>query len=591
MNKTLVFDIETHDARQLYTMPPEQFVRLIGYKWLDDSEVTITTNLQEIREQLLSARCIIGHNIHSFDLPAVFGINSDIPIQLADAGRVYDTWTHAALVNPSPSEFTNRNGRRSSGHSNPIGHAKMWNGLDEQAFQLGVVGKTNDLKALSKEFGGFGEIPIDEPRFIDYLKGDVLASQRVAEELLKLGPLDDYALREQRIESRKAAISANGLRVDKVAAEKRVAALSLRKEEILTNLSEQYGFPREGKNPWASKLGKEAILKALGDAGITPVTRPLWPRSDRTGDLSLGGKILIDLTKGTEAEELGSVLAELKGQRSLAQLALDSMHADGFVHPQITMLQRSGRWSTTDPGLTIWTARGEGSVEKSYFLPDADDEVLLEIDYSNADARIVAALSGDKKYAERFEPGADGHMINAIAAWGEKEVAKDPVGYRQKAKPLGHGWSYGGGAKKLSAQTGVPLEDAKTFCQGMAKTYTRLVGWQRRVRDEAHHNGYVENEWGRRMPVESDRIYTQAPALMGQSGTREIVCNSLLQMPIPILRKCKGNIHDALLFSVKASSFDRAKEGLVALMTTRFKGLDFPVEAGSPGSNWYEAGH
>jgi hypothetical protein len=28
---TLFFDIETHEAKQLYTMPPEQFVRLIGY--------------------------------------------------------------------------------------------------------------------------------------------------------------------------------------------------------------------------------------------------------------------------------------------------------------------------------------------------------------------------------------------------------------------------------------------------------------------------------------------------------------------------------------------------------------------------------
>lgn len=592
MTKTLFFDIETHGAEHLYTMPPEQFVRLIGYKFAGDEDVTITRDIEEIKTHILAARWIIGHNIHSFDLPALFGIHSDIPLQLSDEGRVYDTWTHAALVNPAPADYVNRHGvRRAGGKDNPVGHAKAWNGLDEQAFQLGVIGKTDDLKALAKEFGGYGDIPVDDERYIKYLKGDVLATERLAKELLRLGGLDDYAMREQRIEARKAAISANGLRVDQAVATARVEGLRVRREKILNKLEETYGFPTEGKSPWATIAGKEAILSAFKAAGVTPESRPDWPRSARTGDLSLGGKILIDVTKGTEAEELGQALAELKGQRSLAQLALDSTHSDGFVHPQITMLQRSGRWSTTDPGLTIWTARGEGSVEKSYFLPDNDDEVLLEIDYSNADARIVAALSGDKKYAERFEPGADGHMINAIAAWGQAVVDTDPAGYRQKAKPLGHGWSYGGGFKKLSAQAGVPLQDAKTFCEGMKKAYPTLVAWQNEARREGRSTGAVVNAWGRRMPVEPGREYTQAPALQGQSGTREIVCDALLRMPYEVLRCCKGNIHDALLFSVPRASWERARNYLVKLMSTTFKGLEFPVEAGPPGSNWYEAGH
>src|SRR5699024_5722847 len=135
--------------------------------------------------------------------------------------------------------------------------------------------------------------------------------------------------------------------------------------------------------------------------------------------LSMKGSVLRELTKDTAAADLGQALAELKGQRSLAQLALDSLHPDGFVHPDITMLQRSGRWSTTEPGLTIWGSRTEElAYEKSYFIPDNEDECLLEIDYSNADARVVAWLSGDRKYAERFEPGADGHLINAWTAWG-----------------------------------------------------------------------------------------------------------------------------------------------------------------------------
>ena len=605
---TLVFDIETHDADLLYTTEPDEFVRLIGYKWVGEDDVVLTTSLVEIREQILMADTVIGHNINSFDLPAVFGVDSDIPLELAMQGRVFDTWTHAVLVHPAPYQYVDRYGKNAI--ADKPERMKKWFGLDEQAHQLGVPGKTHDLRELAYEFGdpnlkkaerikdGFGKIPLDDPRYREYLTGDVLASEVVARELLKLGPLNDYALREQEIEARKAVIQANGFRVDVDAAESRVDELAVRREDIMDMLEEKYGFPTEGKAPWRTTEGKEAILAALKDHGITEKTRKDWPRT-ASGALSLGGKVLADLTKGTAAEELGTALAELMGQRSLAQLALDSMHSDGFVHPDITMLQRSGRWSTTKPGLTIWTARGPGAVEKRYFIADDDTEVLIGIDYSNADARIVAALSGDKKYAERFEPGADGHLINAIAAWGrDKVLASDAAKsmYRQKGKPLGHGWSYGGRPKTLSKQTGVPFEDAKQFCDGMDATFYVLVMWQNRVR-KAAHSGFVVNDWGRRMPVEKGREFTQAPALHGQSGTREIMCDALLRMPVHVLRRVKAQIHDELIFSVPRATWEKWRDYLVGLMSTTFRPahggqeIDFPVGVGAAAENWYEATH
>ncbi len=666
--RTVTFDVETHESGLLYTLPPEEFVRVMGYKYADEPDVRFTTDIEEMRSILLNARMVVGHNIHAFDLPAVFGVYSEIPVKLSDAGKTMDTWTHAVLVNPAPFEYINRKGQKALGDT-PEKMAK-WFSLDEQAYQLGVPGKTADLGELALEFGdpglpkhkrivdGYGKIPTDDPRFLNYLKGDVLAAELVARRLLDKGPLNDYAMREQRIAARAAVISANGFRIDVEAAEQRVLQLEARKDDILYSLEEKYGLPTAGDAPWDTNEGKLAIMAALADYGITPKTRPDWPKTpvwDKKKDylakakakvaklredsqkwydeihsgtlpersikarrgwiekatheatrlmkepvpphfgLSFGGKELIALTAGTEAEDLGQALAELKGQRSLAQLALDSMHPDGFAHPRITMLQRSGRWSTTKPGLTVWTARGPGAVEKEYFLPDSDDEVLIEIDYSNADARGVAAMSGDRLYAQRFEPGADGHMINAIAAWGEDVVKTDPKRYRQMAKPLGHGWNYGGRANKLSKQTGVPLEEAKKFVSGMDKTYAKLISWQNKVRSEAQR-GYVINPWGRKMFVDKGREYTQAPALMGQSATREIVCDALLSFPWQVLRMVKAQIHDALVFSIPKDQVDEAVAWLLNAMSATMdpKGgqrIEFPVEAGPPGENWWAASH
>jgi DNA polymerase-1 len=596
LKDALIFDIESHDSSLLFSMSPEEFVRLIGYRWVGHPTV-ITTDLDEIRNAIRQADTIVGHNIWNFDLRAIFGVHSTECLERVLRGDlvVYDTWVHAVLVHPAPYTYTNRLGKGAKAED--VGQLKKWFSLDEQAHQLGVVGKTADLKKLAKIHGGFGSIPQDDPEYVDYLRGDIDATEAVARALLALGPLDQYALREQEIAARAAVISSNGLRLDVQAAQARVDQLAARREPLVAQLQKNYGLPTEGKAPWATNEGKAAILAALSDHGITPESRPDWPLTD-TKNLSFGGDALIMLTKGTAAEDMGQALAELKGQRSLAQLALDSVHPDGFVHPDITMLQRSGRWSTTNPGLTVWTSRGEGAVEKAYFLPDSDDEVLLEVDYSNADARMVAALSGDRKFVERFEPGADGHTINAIAAWGEEVVATDPKGYRQKAKVPSHGWGYKIGAKKLASQTGMPLKEAAAFLSSMDKAFPGVVGWQAESTQRARRMGYVISEWGRKLWVEKGREFTQAPALEGQNGTREIVCDALLAMPIPVLKRVKAQIHDALLFSVPKDSFEEYRDYLVDLMTTYFRpkrrgsqSMEFPCEAGPPGANWYEAGH
>src|SRR5690606_33983646 len=666
----LSLDIETWGVEHRFTMEPERFVRLIGYRWKGDEDVRITTDLEEVREAIRSARWVVTHNGINFDLPAIFGHKSNEVLKLADEGRLLDTFVLAPLVFPAPYEYVNRFGKRALAD----GPEKMrkWFKLDELAYQLGTSRKTLDLGDLAKEFGGFECIPVDDPRFVEYLKGDVLATEEVAQKLLAIEGLTPYHLREHRIAARAAVISSNGFRVDRKKAQARVDELAARREVILGDLQERYGLPTEGDAPWSTQAGKEAILDALADYGITPETVE-WPKTPAWGNrekkvqesydkasalrekvrtwrdqlhagglwqdgkfntltasskaarhrwiardedkaseleanplprglgLAFGGSELIELTKGTGAEELGQALAELKGQRSLAQLALDSCYSDGFVHPDITMLQRSGRWSTTNPGLTVWTSRGGGALEKSYFVPDNDDHVLLEVDYSNADARVVAWLSGDEAYAERFEPGADGHLINAWAAWGKDVVGTDKhdpttAKYRQMAKPLGHGWSYGGGPKTLSKQAGVPFEDAKTFCDGMAAQFHRLVAWQDKVRQEAK-KGYVVNPWGRKMFIEEGREFTQAPALYGQSGTREIVCDALLAMPYSVLRLVKASIHDALLFSVPKDRWESARGYLMDLMSTSIKALpggidmEFPVDAGDAGDTWMSAAH
>lgn len=581
-------------------MPPHEFVRLAGYAWGAHGEVTLTADLDELIAQIRAADVVVGHNIHAFDLTACFGKDSVEPLEMALADRVFDTWTHATLVHPAPTSYVDRAGvqRFVDGPE----RAKSWFALDNQAYQLGVVGKAHDLKALAREFGGFGRIPIDDPRFREYLIQDVLTTRDVARRLLQLGAYDDYAEREQLNAAIDAQNSRNGWRVNVTRARARVAELDAVNRRYLGLLHERYGLPTAGKAPLRTTAGKVAVFKALAEVGITEDELP----RTKSGGPSLGGQGLIEAAedKSEQARELAAALAAIGGLRPLAQSALDAVRSDGRVHPDIFTLQRSGRKSTQNPGLTVWTSRGSGAIEKAYYVPNQDDHVLVELDYSQADARIVAAYSGDEEFAKRFAPGADAHLITANAVWPDAGWDRgDPQteAYRQTAKGLGHAYAYRAGPQTLARTAKQPVEVARRFVEAMQRAYRKVTTWQERVTREAQRYGYVVNAWGRRMVVERGREWTQAPALYGQSGTREIVVDALIRMArrdIRLITYLVAQVHDALVFSLPREQAAELTAVIRECMEVTWQPPDgrgqavfFPVGVGPFAENWHAAGH
>ena len=478
-----------------------------------------------------------------------------------------------------------------------VPHTRKWLSLDNQAYVLGVPGKFGNLEELArkhnppktkKEDLDFGLIPTDDEDFVSYARQDIPALQGITFGLLKKKKLDDYDWREQMCAAINAQISRNGWLVDRDAAQQRVDEQALKRERILAGLSEKYDFPTEGKSPWVSAKGKAAILAALKDFGIVPTEhRDTWPFG-KTGP-SLAGSVLIEHCTEPEAAEFAQAIAELGGQRPLAGQALQFTHSDGRVHPDITSMQRSGRMSITQPSLGTWTARGDNSIEKRYFLADPGC-VLLEYDMSNADARAVAAMSRDYEFAKRFEDGVDAHELTGRFMFGDDLYDSDPDWFRFKSKSAAHGFNFGLGAKKLAKQLRIELDHAYKFIDFMHSSYPRLIYWQNQVRDEARI-GYVINDWGRKMLVDEDRTYTQAPALMGQSSTRELLFDGLIKLPNEVLRMLKITVHDAVVFSFPEQRVDELTNLVVESFETEWNGIKFPLHRGSEAPDWHRAGH
>ncbi len=592
LDGVLFLDIETHGADLRWDMEPREFFRLGQYAWGTGPIIT-TTSFDRVIHEINAAKLVVAHNGHSFDFSVLLG---DRALDLTLEGKLFDTMVHANMVFPAPESYTDREGRTWH-NANAPSRALKWLGLDNLCYQLSTGGKEGNITELAKRYNppktkrtvlDYARIPTSDPDFLAYARQDIEALRGLYVTELLARPITAYDLREQVNAAIDAQNGRNGFRVDAELARGVVRHQRERKEKLLAELHTAYGFPTSGAMPWRTKPGKQAIFDILKTHGITPESHPEWPTT-ATGNLSLSGDALVALTQGTEEEDFGRDLAELMGQRSLAELTLDSLHKDGKVHMDITSLQRSGRKSSTHPSLPIYDPPN-----KRYFVPDNVGERLVSIDLSSSDARAVAAFSGDTNFAKRFEPGVDAHELTGRLVFGDEVYDSDPKRYRKIAKRCTHAWDYGASENKIALAAGIPVEQAHQFVVKMATAYPKVLAWQDKLREEAKLSGGVTNRWGRFMPVDEGREYTQAPALIGQSATREVVVDALIKLAKTrpgLVRRIKAQIHDELIVSLPVETLDQDADYIVECLGQTIGGVEFIAERGEGALNWEAATH
>lgn len=559
---TIAFDLETASVDDLWSYGPG-FVRLAGYR-NGSGVVTTTTDVTTIPP----GATLVGHNVFGFDLLALARYHG---LDLTTV-RALDTKVLAFLADPPPAKLNE-------------GQIERYYSLDSVGERLFGIGKEGDLKALAKEFGGFDRIPVDDGRYLDYLRRDVELTARIADAI----PLTPYAEREHEVARIAAIMSTSGFRVDERLLRSRVADGAGVREEMLAKLSE-YGLPTTRKDgspvkaPQSTEEGRAAIVAAFTDLGVE---LPLTPK----GKPALGQKAMaLVIEEHPRAKALAETVRSLNGVRTIYETIAAHL-VDGRVHPMVNLRQATGRWSVTRPGLTVMGKRGGRHVEREVFLAE-EGEVLIAADLSQIDARAIAALSQDPAYLDLFLPGRDAHREIAERVWGD-------AGRREEAKVITHGWSYGMGVEGIVRNTGVSMDTAQEFDRAMREQFPDLVAWRKKVREQARAGEMLDNGFGRMMRPDPDRAHTQGPALMGQGCARDLLMTGLLRLPTELLPMLRAVIHDEVVLSVPADSVDEIERAVLEALCFDWIPpgglLGVQVVAGlvGRGSNWgavYEKG-
>lgn len=657
MTNYTYFDCETHNAGREYGMAPHEFVRLVQWAVNDGpvhiKEIHTEADMEEFRNVLRAADYVVAHNGIAADLPWVFGNDSLEPLHMAQSRKVLDTFYLAHLLTPAPTTYVNSKGHRFTDAAKPE-NAMRWLSLENLCFQFNLPGKFGSLKDIAKRFQpegtrvadyDYGLIDLQDEEFLFYAEQDVVAVRALFQYLMSVRKQTNYSgeylWREMEgLSATVGTMSRNGILVNQGYAHQRIKAMESERDRVMAWLVENYDFPTEGKAPWSTAKGKGSILKVMDDFGIRFEDTPDWPRTP-TGAPKLGGQELKDLCAGVspEAEAFAEALATLKGQRSIPQLFLDNLKEDGRVHPDVSALQRSGRYSIQRPGITVMGERSEKLRADKALVAAAPGNVIVGLDYSAADARAMAALSGDEEYARRFEvdetgePLYDAHNLTGEVLFGADLYYGD--GPRDKnakpklrlvAKLVGLGVNYNMGAYKLAmtlnqaakaegldlwfwapAGRGVKaIEekpgqiDTRDLLSNLNNAYPWLKAYKDRTVREAEQNGYVENPWGRRMTVDKGREFTQSPAMQGQSATRELMTDTIIKLCRRgdyYARALRSIVHDELILELREETLEEDLRVVKECMEVTFDpgtNVSIPIEfrvGVGVGRDWAEAGH
>ena len=332
-----------------------------------------------------------------------------------------------------------------------------------------------------------------------------------------------------------------------------------------------------------------------------------WMRRGKSGHYSTAADVLEKLHDRHPVIELileHRQLSKLKGTYVDALPALVNPRT-GRVHTSFNQTGSvTGRFSSSNPNLQNIPIRTDlGRKVRRAFIAD-EGWLLLAVDYSQVELRVLAHISGDPAMLAAFARGEDIHASTAAAIYGVplQDVTRDQ---RRVAKMTNFAISYGVTGYGLSERTELTPREADAFIKTYFETYPRIKEYIDGTRDQALERGYVETLLGRRRYF--PELGTQARV---HRNVRDAAFRMAINAPIQgtaadILKvamnhlwhelKAQGlhsrmilQVHDELVLEVPEDELDLVASLVTRTMEGAYK-LDAALKADTKeGRNWLE---
>ena len=157
----------------------------------------------------------------------------------------------------------------------------------------------------------------------------------------------------------------------------------------------------------------------------------------------------------------------------------------------------TGRLASSDPNLQNIPIRTElGRKVRQAFIA-APDHLLLGVDYSQVELRIVAHMADDQAMLDAFRADQDIHATTAAAVY-DIPLSAVNADQRRHAKAINFGLIYGMSAFGLTRTTDLTLAEAEDFVAAYFQRFPGVKQFLDGLRRQAQEWEYVETLLGRR---------------------------------------------------------------------------------------------
>ena len=275
----------------------------------------------------------------------------------------------------------------------------------------------------------------------------------------------------------------------------------------------------------------------------------------------------------------------------------------GKIHTRYEQtLTQTGRLSSVNPNLqNIPTRIEEGKKIRKAFIPASDDRVILSIDYSQIELRVLAHMAQDKGMIDAFTHDLDIHTKTASEVNGVSLDEVTPTMSRE-AKAVNFGIVYGISDFGLSNNLGITRKRAKEFIDKYLETFSGVNKYMTDIVEFAKEHGYVETLYNRRRALPEinakNKIVASLNARLAMNtpiqGTAADIIKLAMINAFDYIEKTKVDaklllqVHDELIFDVNKDVVDEFTIEMVKIMEEAVE-LDVKLKAeASSGSSWYD---
>ncbi len=350
--------------------------------------------------------------------------------------------------------------------------------------------------------------------------------------------------------------------------------------EVLSRMSSKFAQKMAGLEAEIHGLaGRPFNLgspKQLGEILFDEMGMP-GGKKGKTGAYATGADVLEDLA--TEHDLPGRILdwRQLSKLKSTYTDALQEHILEGRVHTSYSIAGAStGRLASTDPNLQNIPIRTEEGrrIREAFVAPEG--RVLVSLDYSQIELRILAHMAEIPELKRAFADGVDIHALTASEMFGVPLDEMTPD-VRRQAKAINFGVIYGISGFGLARNLRIPRDEAQGFIDRYFERFPGIRAYMDATVRFAKANGHVCTLFGRRINTPeinasgpragfARRAAINAPI---QGTAADIIRRAMVRMD-PAISDLPATmllqVHDELLFEVDADAADALIDRARAVM-------------------------